>query len=311
MITLAQGLADPKAAGIISNYYSSQWNELAWPESLVANTTSSKPFDSLKKGDTVVIPIEPLVPIRSFVEGAPAVMDRVIPATQSIVIDQAFDFNVGVGPVTKELSYVDLLGAYQAGGRKAGDQYINQQFFSWLSGKATALNKGNAAGKKSGAFVLGTAAAPVKVGPSTILSYLTQFTSVLGEQDIRKGEIAVILPDLLEWMFLNSELKAANIAGDDKSKLVSGYMGNLGRQKFYVSTYATGSGTQADPFHIYAYTKQAVAFTMRMNETDLWKHENWDVSARGLGVWGRGVIKDWAMCEGYVYLDSTAMPQLT
>lgn len=311
MITLAQGLADPKAAGIISDFYSDQWNDLAWPESLVANITSSKPFDKLKKGDTVVIPIEPVVTVSAFVEGAPNPMDRLIPSTQEIVIDKGWKFNTGVGPVTQELSYVDLLGAYQAGGRKSADKYMNEQFFSWLSGKANASNAGNTAGKKSGQFVLGTAAAPVKVGPSTILAYLSQFNGVFGEQDLRKDAIHTVLPDILEWMFNLSELKSVSVSGDDKSKLVTGSMGQLGRQKFYVSTYATGAGTQADPFHIYSMTKQGAAFTMRMNQTDLWKYDNWDVSARGMGVFGFGVVKDWAIAEGYVYLDSTALPSLS
>jgi hypothetical protein len=311
MITLAQGLADPKAAGIISDFYSDQWNDLAWPESLVANITSSKPFDKLTKGDTVKIPIEPVVTVSAFVEGAPNPMDRLIPSTQEIVIDKAFKFNTGVGPVTQELSYVDLLGAYQKGGRKSSDKYINEQFFAWLSGKAATANKGNTAGVKSGRFVLGTAAAPVKVGPSTLLAYLTQFNSVFGEQELRKDSISIILPDILEWMFLNTELKSVSVSGDDKSKLISGMMGQLGRQKFYISTYATGTGTQADPFHIYALTKQGAAFTMRMNSTDLWKYDNYDVSARGMGVFGFGVVKDWALAEGYVYLDTAALPQLS
>jgi hypothetical protein len=50
---------------------------------------------------------------------------------------------------------------------------------------------------------------------------------------------------------------------------------------------------------------------MRMNKTDLWQHENHDVSARGLGVYGFGMVKDWALAEGYVYLDEAALPQLT
>lgn len=311
MITVAQGISDPKAAGIISDYYSDQWNEIQWPESIVANTTSSKYFDKAGKGDTVVIPIEPVVNVRDFVEGGPAVMDRLVPATQKLVIDRAYDFNTGCGPGTAEFSYVDLLGSYQTGGRKASDKKINTEFFTWLSGKAAAANKGNTAGVKSTRFVLGTAAAPVKVGPSTILAYLTQFNSVFGEQELRADGIATVLPDVLEWMFFQSELKSALVAGDAKSKLVSGMMGQLGRQKFYVSTYATGTGTQADPFHIFSYTKQAVAFTMRLQKTDLWKHENWDVSARGLGIYGFGLVKDWALAEGYVYLDTAALPQLT
>jgi hypothetical protein len=311
MISLAQGVADPVAAGIISKFYSDQWNELAWPESLVANITSSKPFAKLAKGDTIVIPVEPVVEVTEFVEGAPNPMARLVPATQTIVIDKAFKFNTGVGPVTQELSYVDLLGAYQKGGRKSSDKYINQQFFAWLSGKAAAANKGNTAGVKSGRFVLGTAAAPVKVSKATILSYLTQFNSVFGEQELRQDGISTILPDILEWMFMNSELKSVSVSGDDKSKLVTGKMGELGRQKFYVSTYATGTGTQADPFHIFSLTKQGAAFTMRMNETDIWKYDNYDCSARGMGVFGFGVVKDWALAEGYIYLDESDLPQLT
>jgi len=312
MITLAQGLTDPKAAGIISTYYTSRWNKLAWDKSVIADITSSAYFDELKKGDTCTIPIEPVVPIREFVEGANPDTDRVVPTTQTVVINQAFDFDVAVGPATQEMSYVDLLGAFQEGGRKSADKWLNEKVFTYLSGKAEASNnRGNTAGKKSSALVLGTQAAPVKIGPDTIIAYLLQFTTCMVEQGLVEGDIAVTLPALMEWVFLQSELKAVNVSGDDKSKLVTGYMGRLGRQKFYVTNFVEGAGTSADPFHIFAIMKPAVAYTMRLNRNRLWQHKNWDVSAQGLGVWGRGIIKDWAMAEGWVYIDTDAMPSLT
>ncbi|MFH1603449.1 MAG: hypothetical protein ABIH03_06045 [Pseudomonadota bacterium] len=314
MITVAQGIADPKAAGIISTAYSKKLNMVEWPKDLIADITSSAYFDEAGKGDKVTIPVEPIVEVRAYTEGAARNPNRRIPATQDITIDQAWDWDEVVGAGTKEFSYVDLLKTYSEGGMKSARKYVHEQFFSWLEGKAADENKGANAGKKTGGaastgYNLGTESSPVKVNPTNIVANLLKFTAVLGEQDIEEGDIAVILPFQLRWLYLQSELKAANVSGEDTSKMVTGYMGRLdGREKFYATNYATGAGTSSDPFCVFAMTKQAVAYTNRLTRTRLYEDANWDVASQGLGIWGRGIIKDWALCEAWFYVDETYAP---
>ena len=308
MITVAQGIADPKTAGIISTQYSKKLNMLNWPKDLLANITSSAYFDEANKGDTGVIPVQPIVAVRDFVDGAPAVRNHSVPATQSIVIDQAWDWSEGFGPGMREFSYMDLLKTYSEAGMLSARKKVHTAFFAWLAGKAAAANRGATAGVKTLGFNLGTSAAPVKVTKEDFLAHCLKFTAVFLEQDIEEEDIHIILPAQLYWLILQTELKSYLVTGE-KSSLVTGKIAKLaGRENFYTSNYATGLGTQASPFCVFAMTKQAVAYTNRLTKTDIWEAENHDAVSRGLGIWGRGIIKDWALAEAWFYIDSTQAP---
>lgn len=302
---LADGLSNPVEAGMVEMAYAKEWNDLAWRESLVRQLTSSKYFDNLSKGNAVTIPVEPIVTVRNYVEGAPDVMDRVIPSTQNIVIDQAKDWNTGIGPISAEFIYMDMLKKYGDGGRKSMDDAINVDVFGWMQGKAAAANRGTTAGKKTGQWDLGTSADPVAVKPDNIVAHLLKLLGVLTEQNLMKDEVNIVLPAVMEWLYLQSPLANAAFSGGAASSLMTGDLGKLGgRGKYHVSNFVTGVGTQEDPFCVLALTKQAVAFTQRLLYSRLWKYPNGDVSSQGLMVWGRGVIKDWAMAEAWFYVDT-------
>lgn len=308
-VSLAEGLTNPVEAGMVEMAYAKEWNDLAWRESLVRQLTSSKYFDNLTSGNAVTIPVEPIVAVRNYVEGAADVMDRVVPATQTISIDQAKDWNTGIGPISAQYMFMDMLKKYGDGGRKSMEDAINVDVFGWMQGKAAALNRGLTAGKKTQQWNLGTQASPVKVAPSNIVAHLLKLLGVLTEQNLSKDEVNIVLPAVMEWLYLQSPLANAAFSGNQSSSLMSGDLGKLGgRGKYHVSNFVTGTGTQADPFCVMALTKQAVAFTQRLMYTRLWKYANGDVSSQGLMVWGRGVIKSWAMAEAWFYVDETYAP---
>lgn len=308
MITVAQGITDPKTAGIISTQYSKKLNLLNWPKDLLANITSSAYFDEANKGDTVVIPVQPIVTINTHVDGGDIQRRHSVPSTQSIVIDQAWNWSEAFGPGMREFSYVDLLKTYSEAGMLSARKSVHESFFAWLSGKAAAENKGLTAGKKTQGFNLGTSAAPVKVTAATLLKHLLKFTGVFLEQNIDEEDIHIVLPAQLNWLVLQTELKSYLVTGE-KSSLITGKIAKLaGRENFYTTNYVTGKGTHAEPFQIFAMTKQAVAYTNRLTKTDIWEAENHDLVSRGLGIWGRGIIKDWALAEMWIEIAEADAP---
>lgn len=310
-VALADGLDNPVQAGLIQMAYAKEWNDLAWRESVVTKVTSSKYFDTLDKGNACTIPIQPIVKTRAYVEGAPPKTDYGLPSTQTIQIDQARDWDHGVGPITSQFTYVDLLTKFGDSARLDMTDEINKDFFSYLSGKANEKNRGATAGKYSGTINLGTSAAPVKVAPDNIVKHLLKLTTVLTEQNLSKEPTFIMLPAVMEWLYLQSPLASALFSGQSQSMLMTGDMGKLGgRGNYIVTNFVTGTGTQADPFCVFALTRQAVAFTQRLLYTRLWKLQNGHVSTQGLMIWGRGIIKDWALAEAWFYVDPSYAPSV-
>lgn len=303
MITNAQGVPDIKAnGGAVQTLYSKKWNLRYWQTGVLPAITTAQYFDQLQKGDKVEITNEPTVTFRTYANGQKFERERVNLTSTSVVIDQAGYFNVVLSPVDKELSHLDLANKYLSTGQKEGQKFIDQAFFTAMVDAAHANNKGATAGIKSGAFNLGTSVAPVAINTTNVVKFVTSLQTVLQEQIAANDETWCVIPPWMHWCFVNSELKNAMMTGDPKSVLRTGFIGVINGMRFFVNTYLNGSGvSQAAPTAILAGNKEAIAYTLRMNEAGVYRTEDMESLLQGLMVWGWKAVKPEGLVNAYAY----------
>lgn len=304
MITNAQGVAyvHGSSTSPFLNAYTKKWNALYWQTAVLPDITTSAPFDILVKGTEVTIPTEPTVTFKAKVNAEAVVGERIEIAETKVSIDQEGYFAAYLTNEDKELSPLDLGNKYLSSGQKSGQAYIDTAFFAAMVDEANASNKGNSAGVKLGAYALGTSAAGVALNTSSVVLFLTTLQAVLMEQHANEGETWCVIPTWLSLLMVNSELKNAIVMGDAKSALRTGFMGTLWGMKFFVNTYLSGAGSAAaTPTAILAGNKQAIAYTLRMNTTEVYNTGNFEDRIQGLMVWGWKVIKPKGLVNAYAY----------
>jgi hypothetical protein len=91
--------------------------------------------------------------------------------------------------------------------------------------------------------------------------------------------------------------------GDSTSVLRSGFIGKLaGKLSLFESTYLPGTGNAAAaPNLILAGTKEAIAYTMRLNKVEKVRIGNFETLLQGLMVWGRKCVKPELLINAWAY----------
>jgi hypothetical protein len=257
----------------------------------------------LQKGDQVEITSEPSVTFKAYQNGQALDVERINLTKTSVIIDNAGYFNVALTAVDGELSHLDLANKYLDVGQKEGQKYIDTAFFAAMVDAAAVDNKGATGGKLSGAFDLGSAGAGVAINSASVVKFVTSLQTVLMEQVATQGgETWCVIPPWMHWCFVNSEIKNAMNMGDAKSVLRTGFIGTINQMKFFVNTYLPGSGlAAATPTAILAGNKDAICYTLRMNEAKKYQTANFETLLQGLMVWGWKVVKPEGLVNAYAY----------
>jgi hypothetical protein len=303
MITQAGGVPNIKTSGsAVLTAYSKKWNARYWQTGVLPAITTSQYFSELQKGDQVDITNEPSVTFKTYANGQALDVERVNLTSTSVKIDQAGYFNVALTDVDAELSHLDLGNKYLEVGQKEGQKYIDQQFFAAMVDQAHAKNKGNTAGVVSGGFDLGLAGAGIGLNTTSIVKFVTSLQTVLQEQLAADEETWCVIPPWMHWLFVNSELKNAQMMADPKSVLRTGFVGIINGMKFFTNTYLSGVGTAAGtPTAILAGNKRAISYTLRMNKAQKWNNGSFETLLQGQMVWGWKCVKPEGLVNAYAY----------
>ena len=308
MITPSSGVPNIKTDGsAVLTLYSKKFNKRFWETDALVIATTSEYFKDLKKGDQVEITGAPTVTWKAYENG----MNLGTPNRQkltkiSVVIDQAQFFNEALTDVDAELSHLMLETEYIDTAVKDGQAVVNTEFFTAMQDAAHASNKGATAGKTSKSFNLGTTAAPVAVNTSTVVKFITQLRAVIREQKVADQEIWVFIPPWMHDLLINSEIKSALAMGDSTSVLRSGFIGKLAGklslfESTYLPTYTTGALSASNPNLVLAGTKEAIAYTMRLNKVEKVRIGNFETLLQGLMVWGRKCVKPELLINAWAY----------
>ena len=255
-------------------------------------------------GDTVNIRTTPEITIRDYVKGQSLTVENPDKPKIQLVIDKGEYFACVEDDVDKVQSDINLMDTWTKDASERMKIKIDQRVLTDLLPGIGAFNKGAAAGEQSGAFNLGTTAAPLTVtkdgalGTTAVVDLLVDLGTVLDEANCPEQGRFVVIPARMAGLIKKSELKDASLTGDGTSIVRNGRLGMIDRFTLYVSHNLNVS---AGKHSIIAGTKMGFTFASQMTNMETIRSEStFGNIVRGLQVYGYKVVKPEALAQAVV-----------
>jgi len=271
----------------------------------IANTAYEGDIKSM--GDKVVINNIPSITINTYVVGDALTYEVPAPNIVELVIDQAKYFGVKVSDVLEYQSQPDLMDMFTSDAAKQMAISIDRDTLLGVFDQGHASNMGATAGAISGAYNLGTDAAPLVLTTSTVVTKITQLASVLDEQNVPDTDRWLVITPYVRNLLMSSTLSQAYLTGDNTSILRNGKIGSMDRFTIYVSNLLPAAlddqdfdggadeATQARTAVIAGH-KSAMTFASQIAKVESLQNPNdFGTLVRGLNVYGYKVVKPEAL----------------
>lgn len=199
----------------------------------IANTNYEGDIKNL--GDTVIINNIPSITINTYTVGQ--TLNYQVPAPNKIQlnISQALYFGVNVSDVIAYQSQPKLMDMFTGDAGKQMAIAVDTLILATSANTADATNSGVTAGAKSGAFNMGSAAAPITLTAANIIGMITNMASCLDENNVPDTDRWLIITPYFRNLLMNSPLQQAYLTGDSESVLRNGKIGRIDRFTVYVS----------------------------------------------------------------------------
>lgn len=276
----------------------------------IANTSWEGEVSSM--GDKVIINNIPTLTVSDYTAGTSLTYEAPTPDTLELLIDKGKYFAFQVNDVLEYQAKPNLMSMFST---DAGNQLkIKVDTDCWLGvySGAAAANIGATAGAITGGFNMGTDAAPVTLTSGNILSFITQMSTILDEQNVPETDRWLVLTPFERQLLMNSNLAQAQFMGDSESALRNGRIGRIDRFTVYLSNllpraaagqnYTGGvDAGKAKRHTILAGHKSAFTFASQINKVETLRNPNdFGDYIRGLMVYGRAVAKSSAFTTGII-----------
>ena len=303
-ITRAAGYTNYKSNG--SNFIPELWSETMvakfYPATYLSEIANTDYEGEIRQqGDKVHINLVPDITINDHQLGQALSYEVPTSTGVDLSIDFAKNFAFKCDSIDKFQSHLPLLEKFAEDAAKKMKIAVHKSVVQSVYADAAAVNQGATAGKISGAFNLGTIAAPVALTKANILDFLVDLGTVLDEQDVPEEERWLLLPSKAVGMLKKSDLKDASITGDGQSTLRNGRIGMIDRFTIYRdNNLAISAGGK---FHLICGHKAGLTFAAQMTEMDTLKHPDYFGDfVRGLNVYGFEVLNNTAIASAVVTL---------
>jgi len=309
----------PAASGtFIPQIWSGKLNAKFYATTVFGEISNTSYEGDIKNmGDTVWINNIPSITINNYTIGQNLNYQVPTPSVVELQISLAKYFGVNVSDVIAYQSQPKLMDMFTTDAAKQMAIAIDRDVLLNMAGLGTnaapaAANQGATAGVISGSFNLGTAAAPIVLSSTNVVTLVTALASVLDEQNIPDTDRFLVIHPYMRYMLMQSPLAQAYVTGDDKSILRNGKIGVIDRFTIYVSNLlptqsagfnlagvATGGNLRATA--IYAGSKTAVTFASQIAKVEALQNPNdFGSLVRGLNVYGYSTILPQALAMAYV-----------
>lgn len=264
------------------------------------------------QGDKVIINNVPSITINDYTVGQNLNYEVPAPETVELVIDKAKYFGVNVADVLAMQSQPKLMDMFTNDASKQMAITIDRQLLLAHATTAAAANKGSSAGVISGAYSLGTDAAPITLTANNVIELITQLSSTLDEQNVPDTDRWLVITPKVRNILMASDLRQAYLTGDSQSILRNGKIGTIDRFTLYVSNLmpkaAAGfaydgsvAGGSAARQAILAGHKSAITFASQIAKVETLQNPNdFGTLVRGLNVYGSKTIKPEALALAQV-----------
>lgn len=257
----------------------------------IANTDYEGEISAM--GDKVKIRTIPTITIRDYKKGGNLIYERPESPNVELVIDRAKYFAFTVDNIDKFQSDINLMDNWSADGGEQMKIAVDTLLLGSMDTDVHAQNKGIAAGRKSGAYNLGTTGAPLVVTAANVIEMITAAGAVGDEQNWPETGRWMVIPAWLRFLIMNSDLKNASISGDGSSILRNGRIGMIDRFMIYVSNNVESVIDGAfTAWNVIFGHKSGLTFASQMVQMETLKAEStFGDLVRGLNVFGFKTIK--------------------
>lgn len=312
VITRAMSTADYSSQG------TSKWTPELWSPTLVRKSyaaTCAADISTLayegeisRVGDRVIIrKIPTLSPVSYSVNGTityvqPEVANTVLEISKAKLIALQLD---DIDAKQMDYAWIDVMT--DAAAKEMAEQK-DTDFFADIPADVAGENQGSGAGVNSGSIDLGsTGGGYVQIDETNALDFVTRLNLVLDEQNVsRDGRWCVLPPWFIRYLKL-TDLKAANITGDNVSPLRNGKIGMIDGTMIYMSNLLdTENDGGAMVYQVLAGHPDGVAFAS--NFTNVKVVDLTDTVGRGLQIvetYGYKVIDGTKIALGRVVAPTT------
>jgi hypothetical protein len=261
------------------------------------------------QGDKVIIRTIPTLTINTYAATQGIVVERPSSNVINLLIDQGLYFATILDDVLRTQADMNLMDLWAQDAAQQLKIKVDQTVLASIPTTVAAKNKGGTAGIISGNINLGAAGAPVTLagvtaagGATGIMDLLIDMGVVLDEYNIPETGRWVVLPSWAVGMILRSDVRAANIMGDQTSAFRNGRVGECARFTVYQSnllpTATEGAKTAVwTPFG----HSNGLTFASQLTEMETIRSEStFGTIMRGLQVYGFKMIDP--TCVGVAYV---------
>lgn len=281
----------------------------------IANTDFQGEISSM--GDKVVINTAPSITVLPYSAGTNLTYQVPTPDVQELLIDKGFYFAFQINDVLEHQAKPNLLDMFAEDAAEQMRIKIDSTVIYNTFSQAAAANKGATAGVQSGAYNLGTDAAPVTLTAANVVQKVLELASVLDEQNVPETDRWLVIDPATRALLFQSDLAKAYATGDSTSPVRNGKIGTIDRFTVYVSNNlpkgaagtatpwvsgdgsensVTTTGTVAKRRAIIAGHKSALTFASQITKMETVRNPNdFGDYIRSLNVFGYKVVKPEAM----------------
>ena len=278
----------------IPELFAGIWVEKLFEEALYTEISTTQYNGEIKsQGDSVVIPLEPLIDIKDYSIGTDMTTDAPDNNAVILYIDKAKYFNVSLDDIHEYQSHLDLMKAFAKVAAKEMAKKIDTEVFAALPDEAHAANQGPNAGAISGSYNLGDDSAPITIDESNALEVILQTAAVLDEQNVPREDRWIVLPTIWAMKLKNTpEILSAAAMGGNESTIRANeraLMFDIDGLRIYRSNNIAKPGAYYQvPFGY----RNAFALCTQMTKNDVIDSEKQFAQLlRGLVVYGSKVVQ--------------------
>jgi hypothetical protein len=253
------------------------------------------------QGDTVRINQIPDITISNYQAGQALTYEIPPVSTLDLLIDQGKYWAFQLDDVMDVQAAISMMGPWATNASEQLKIAVDTNCLAFILDKCAAENRGATAGAVSGNVNLGTVAAPVSITKANAIEYIVDLGQVLDEQSIPETGRKLVIPAWMAGQMKKSDLKAANITGDDTAVMRNGRIGMVDRFEVYVSNLLPNVTGATPSTTVYACTQAANTFAAQLTKTEqLRSQTTFGDLMRGLMVFGRACVNPVAMAQGQV-----------
>ena len=268
-------------------------------------------------GDKIVINTAPTITVSPYTVGGNLSYQAPTPDVQELVIDKGFYFAFQISDVLEYQAKPNLMDMFAEDASEQMRSKIDSTvLYNTFTGAAVG-NKGITAGVKSGAYNLGSDAAPITLTANNVVQKVLELASVLDEQNVPESDRWLVIDPATRALLFQSDLAKAYSTGDATSPVRNGLIGSIDRFKVYVSNQlpkgtagtatpwlsgdgtensVTTTGTVAKRRAIMAGHKSALTFASQITKMETVRNQNdFGDYVRSLNVYGFKVVKPESM----------------